>query len=97
MKPTVGRIVLYSFRSPSSIAIERPAIVVETHPDTFDCVDLQVFTNANEDDDLLEAHERSGRDARGRARSVVWRTKVPAAADMREPQSGCWRWPPRVS
>jgi hypothetical protein len=93
--PSIGRIVHYVLDASPDKTVVRPAMVV--HVWSPEMLNLQVFTDGNNDHPYLEPSEQAGRDGTpGKAaRCIVWRTSVhecPADA----PVVGHWFWPPRV-
>jgi hypothetical protein len=91
MKPTRGRIVLYSLAEDDlpdafrqQVGRTRPAIVVETWgnekyepTENSSAVNLQVFVDGAND---------------GFPTFILWRTSVLYSGS---PRPGCWSWPPR--
>jgi hypothetical protein len=95
--PSIGRIVHYVLAMSGDKPIVRPAIVVHVWDTTPIMLNLQIFTDGDNDDPYLRPSERSGRDSTpGKAtRCIVWRTSiVECSADA--PLVGHWFWPPRV-
>lgn len=92
MKPTVGRIVLYTLtdydlddQHQSQVGRTRPAVIVETwgneKHDAFEmgsAVNLQVFVDGSND---------------GYPNSLLWKTSVLYSESARP---GRWCWPPRT-
>lgn len=93
---SIGRIVLFGLGTRDGKVVERPAIVVHVWDNNG--VQLQVFTDANNDEPYLQPDERTTREvgSNKQARSVVWRTSIRPADDHAVAQELRWRWPPRV-
>lgn len=81
LKPTVGRIVHFHL----SDGEVRPAIIVRVWSDT--CVQLQVFTDGYNDNDVLRSMQRIGS---GDAPNVLWATSSEHGTDAHQ-----WSWPQR--
>jgi len=93
--PSIGRHVHFVLAMDGDKPRIRPAIIVRVWNPTL--LNLQVFTDGDNDDSFLQPSERSGRDnTPGKAtRCIVWRTSVvECSADA--PELGRWFWPPRV-
>jgi len=95
--PSIGRIVHYVLAISDDKPLVRPAIVVHVWDTEPVMLNLQVFTDGDNDDRFLRPSEQSGRDGNiaKQARCIVWRTSVhECRADV--PVFGHWFWPPRV-
>lgn len=88
MKPSIGRIVLfvqekreaYQPKEGPRLTLNLPAIITAVWGDT--CVNLQVFTDGTNSDDLNMS-------------PVKWVTSA-SLDDSDAPQPRTWHWPPRV-
>lgn len=89
---TVGRIVHFVLAEDGAgKPVVRPAIVVQTwSPGT---ANLQVFSDGNNDDRLVNEHEKASRGPDKTTRCVLWRTSV--TEDPEGKRIGSWHWPPR--
>ena len=83
MKPSIGRIVHFWFKSRESGKLyARPAIITAVFNEN--CVNLQVFIDGANDRDVIALGEGG--------QLTVWRTSVTHSA---EPQASTWSWPSR--
>ena len=88
-KPTLGRIVLYSFTDKAGAIVERPADIVAVWPENTHGVNLFVKLDGTNDLGLV------GVTPEDCARRSFWATSIAAADNHATAQAGRWRWPPR--
>ena len=89
-KPTLGRIVLYSFLNRENRIVERPAEIVAVWPEKHaHGVNLVVSLDGTNDLGLAGVSEKDVE------RRSFWATSIAAADDHATAQAGRWRWPPR--
>ena len=88
-KPTLGRVVLYSFLDKQGKIVERPATIVAVWPSDTHGANLHVLLDGTNDRELV------GLDEKDLGRMSFWATSIAAADNHATAQAGRWRWPPR--